>query len=41
MADPKTKQVSVVAGVGPGTGAALSGHFSKEYDVALMARSGT
>jgi NAD(P)-dependent dehydrogenase (short-subunit alcohol dehydrogenase family) len=39
MGDPKGKQAAVVVGVGPGTGAALARRFSKQYDVALMARS--
>lgn len=39
MGDPKGKQVAVVVGVGPGTGAALARRFSKQYDVALVARS--
>ena len=36
----QSKPVAVVTGVGPGLGAALVRRFAKEYDVAMVARSG-
>ena len=33
------KKVCVVTGVGPGTGAAIARRFSKEYEVAMIART--
>src|SRR5580658_6810184 len=35
-----SKPVAVVTGVGPGLGAALVRRFAKEYNVAMVARSG-
>jgi NAD(P)-dependent dehydrogenase (short-subunit alcohol dehydrogenase family) len=34
-----SKPVAIVAGVGPGTGAAVARKFAKEYNVVLMARN--
>ena len=34
-----TKSIAIVAGVGPGTGAAVARRFSKSYPVVLLARS--
>ena len=34
-----TKKVSLITGVGPGTGTALVRRFSKNYRVAMLARS--
>jgi NAD(P)-dependent dehydrogenase (short-subunit alcohol dehydrogenase family) len=39
MAEKQRKQVAVVVGVGPGTGAALARRFAHEYAVALIARN--
>jgi NAD(P)-dependent dehydrogenase (short-subunit alcohol dehydrogenase family) len=39
MAQAQHRAVAVVAGVGPGTGAALARRFAKGYRVALIARS--
>lgn len=36
----QSKPIAVVTGVGPGLGAALVRRFAKEYDVAMVARSG-
>lgn len=36
---PSSKLFAVVAGVGPGTGAAVARKFGKQYSVALLARN--
>jgi NAD(P)-dependent dehydrogenase (short-subunit alcohol dehydrogenase family) len=39
MASSLTKTIALVAGVGPGTGAAIARRFAKAYPVVLLARS--